>query len=315
MTLGGLVLAEPRDVRGGCGGCSGAVADRTRAAGVAQVALAKKCAYFPKSVPIVHPNRSARGTKLTLSRRSLSVLTDLRPAFDGHYGIPQETRLMFPLLGDLDDIEVTGLIWHPGFTLTRGLRRHGAKARNPAPAETFRILSRLVASATKSDDRFRRKSRLATALRFAWLQLRSMAGSRIPVDRFDGAEFGDFLWQNLFAMTLPPDEFERCRVARYATLSPPWSAMHATAFVPWPRRYAKIDTAGYDVLLSQTPWPGTVDPSTQLVVRYHDAVPVFLPHTLKQPQSDQFFHMSALQANAKAGAFACVSDHSRTKLL
>lgn len=137
----------------------------------------------------------------------------------------------------------------------------------------------------------------------------------IPLDRFDGSEFGDFLWQNLFGLTLPPDEFERCRTAQYAALSPPWRAMHATALLPWPRRYAKIDTAGYDVLLAQTPWPGMVDPRTQLVVRYHDSVPVFLSHTLKQPRLERSCYLSTLRANAKAAVFACVSAATKTKLL
>jgi glycosyltransferase involved in cell wall biosynthesis len=119
----------------------------------------------------------------------------------------------------------------------------------------------------------------------------------------------------LFFRTLPPAEFERCRTARYATLWPSWRALHATAFVPWPRRYARIDTSDYDVFLAQTPWPGTVDPRTRLVVRYHDSTPVFLPHTVKQPRLHQFCHMSALRANAETAAFACVSAYAQTKLL
>jgi hypothetical protein len=242
-------------------------------------------------------------------------LFDLRPAFDGHFGIPQETRLTFPLLHDLDGLEVTGLIHHPALALARGRRRGGSNAQD-APAQVIGVLSRLVASATHRSGRFGPlRDTMASALHFPWLQLQSMLGARIPLDGFDASEFGDFLWRSLFFMTLPPDEFERCRTARYATLWPSWRALHATAFVPWPRRYANIDTSGYDVFLAQTPWPGTVDPRTQLVVRYHDSTPVFLPHTVKQPRLHQFSHMSALQANAQTAAFACVSEHVKTKLL
>jgi glycosyltransferase involved in cell wall biosynthesis len=52
-----------------------------------------------------------------------------------------------------------------------------------------------------------------------------------------------------------------------------------------------------------------------LVIRYHDAMPVFLPHTVKQSRLHQFFHMSALSENAKSASFACVSEFSRSQLL
>lgn len=206
---------------------------------------------------------------------SLTVLFDLRPAFDGHSGIPQETRLAFPLLHDLHGLDVTGLLHHPRLTLRRGQPRR-ASNKQEAPARTIRTMSRLVASATRRSGRLGAvKDTLASVVHFPWLQLQSMLGTRIPIDRFDGAEFGDFLWRSLFFRTLAPDEFERCRTARYATLAPSWRAMHSTACLPWPWRYARIDTRGYDALLAQTPWPGLVDRRTQLVVRYHNSTPVF----------------------------------------
>jgi len=258
---------------------------------------------------------AVRRGNVTLSGRPLSVLFDLRPAFDGLFGIPQETRLTFPLLHGLDGLDLTGLIHHPVLALARG--RGPDEPDDPVgPAQAIGVLSRLVASATHRSGRFGPlRDTLASALNFPWLQLQSMLGTRIPLDGFDGSEFGDFLWSSLFFRTLPPAEFERCRTARYATLWPSWRALHATAFVPWPRRYARIDTSDYDVFLAQTPWPGTVDPRTRLVVRYHDSTPVFLPHTVKQPRLHQFCHMSALRANAETAAFACVSAYAQTKLL
>src|SRR5208282_2027896 len=74
-------------------------------------------------------------------------------------------------------------------------------------------------------------------------------------------------------------------------------------------------TSGYDVFVAQTPWPGRVVPQTQLVIRYHDAVPVFLPHTIEYSRRHNFFHLSALRENTKLAAFACVSEHSRMNLL
>jgi glycosyltransferase involved in cell wall biosynthesis len=244
------------------------------------------------------------------------VLFDLRAAFDRHYGIPQETRLSFPLLSDLDGLDVAGLIHHPALSLARGRRRHRLSKPTATPAQDIETMSRLVATATPRGGRFGPlRDRLAFVANFLLLQSRSMLGISVPLDHFDGAEFGDFLWQSLFSLALPPSEFERCRTSAYAALSPSWQAMHATALVPWPRRYVKIDTSEYDVVLVQTPWPGIVRPRTQLVVRFHDMVPMFLPHTLKRPRLSQFFQLSTLKANAKAAAFACVSEASRLKLL
>ena len=34
------------------------------------------------------------------------ILVDLKPAFDGYAGIPQEARLLFACLNELDNIEI-----------------------------------------------------------------------------------------------------------------------------------------------------------------------------------------------------------------
>lgn len=250
-----------------------------------------------------------------MNPRPLSILWDLRPAFAGFFGISNETRLMFSLLHEMDDVEVTGLIHHPSLALARALTRNEPIDRPSKPAQTIKALSRFVVSTTPRTGCFWLQDKAATALNFYWLQLLTTLGVRIPLDRFNGTDFGDFLWQTLFSMSLPPSDFERCRTARYATLWAPWSAMQASALFPWSRRYARVDTSGYDVFVAQTPWPGRVVPQTQLVIRYHDAVPVFLPHTIEYSRRHNFFHLSALRENTKLAAFACVSEHSRMNLL
>src|SRR5262245_38414155 len=251
-----------------------------------------------------------------MSERPLSVLFDLRPAFEGYFGISQETRLTFPLLRALPEIEITGLIHHPRLPLARGLSGNHGVGDPLAPDERYRILSRLVTSlGPRSGPLEGWRERTAALADFCSLELRTIFGARVPLYRFDGAEFGDFLWRTLFAHALPSAEFETCRTARYAALRPPWRAMHATSLLPWVRKYARVDTAGHDVFIAQTPWPGAVDEKTQLVVRYHDAVPVFLPHTAQHPRFSQYFHLSALKANAKSALFACSSEQSRRQVV
>lgn len=252
---------------------------------------------------------------MALSPAPLSVLCDLRPAFDGHYGIPTETRLMFSLLHGLSNVKPTGLINHPGQILQRSFRRD-TPAGELTPARRMRAYSRLAASTLGSSDQLAGLGLLASnAARTAWFHAATKLGMGLPLDQFDGTEFGDFLWQSLFSKSLPASEFERCRTAQYVALWAPWRTLHANALLPGFRRYAHVDTRGFDVFVAQTPWPGTVSAETRLVIRYHDAMPVFLPHTVKQSRIHQFFHMSALTENAKSASFACVSEFSRSQLL
>ena len=52
---------------------------------------------------------------------ALKILLEMRPALDGHAGIPQETRLLFRGLRRLPDIEPIGLIQHHARVLGKGL--------------------------------------------------------------------------------------------------------------------------------------------------------------------------------------------------
>ena len=251
-----------------------------------------------------------------MSARTLSVLHDLRPAFEGYYGISQETRLTFSLLRGLDGVALTGLIHHPRLPLARGLSAIERADGAPSPAEKYRILSHLVTSTMpRSGPLASWRERAYALLDFARLELRMLTGAKVPLFRFEGAEFGDFLWRTLFHHALPPEDFEHCRSTPYVTLRPPWRAMHATSLLPLRRRYARIDTSNYDIVIAQTPWPGSVDRNTQLIVRYHDAVPIFLPHTAQRPRIGQYFHITALKENAKSAFFACLSEHSRQQLV
>jgi glycosyltransferase involved in cell wall biosynthesis len=250
-----------------------------------------------------------------LSSRSLSVLCDLRPAFDGYYGIPGEARLMFSLMHDLPGIQPTGLINHPSKFLPRTFRRAPSIVDLP-PERRAQAYSRLAASMSIPTDRWSQLGETTVnAAKLAWMHMLAKLGVPLSLDWFDGTDFGDFVWQSMFSRSLPPSEFERCRTAEYATLGSPWRALHTTALSPGFQTYASVDTRGYDMLIAQTPWPGIPSPETQLIVRYHDSMPIFLPHTVKQSRLHQFFHMSALKENAKSGTFACVSEFSQRQLL
>ena len=50
-------------------------------------------------------------------------------------------------------------------------------------------------------------------------------------------------------------------------------------------------------------------------MRYHDAIPLFLPHLIHNSKSHQRSHYKALCSNAKSATFVCTSNDVRTDLL
>jgi hypothetical protein len=81
-------------------------------------------------------------------------------------------------------------------------------------------------------------------------------------------------------------------------------------------RYPRLRTRGVDIFIAQTPYPARVDPGTAMVIRYHDALPVLMPHTIPDKSLHQASHFYALMENVRAGAwFACISESTRNDLL
>jgi glycosyltransferase involved in cell wall biosynthesis len=77
-----------------------------------------------------------------------------------------------------------------------------------------------------------------------------------------------------------------------------------------------LDTRDFNVFIGQTPYPGRVNKNTAFVIRYHDALPVFMPHTIPNKSLHQATHFYALMSNVRSGAwFACVSEATRQDLL
>lgn len=247
---------------------------------------------------------------------------ELRPCFEGFAGIPQETRLVFSMLNRIDNVEVTGLINHAARYLKTARLSKNWIFKDPL--DDFHRLhknSRLALS-TKADpletawDRFLRN--FGKGLSSRWLEMSALFGISIKVRPFDGRNFGDFLWQTLFSKTLPAADFKVIRMANMAAIRAPWNELHPIAAkalrgVDWPP--PKMDTRHYDAFISQTPWPTVVSARTQLIVRYHDAIPVFLPHTIPHAAEHQMSHMAGLRLSQRRGIFACTSEATRSDLL
>ena len=80
--------------------------------------------------------------------------------------------------------------------------------------------------------------------------------------------------------------------------------------------YPRLDTSDFDVMICETPYPATVAKNTKLVIHYHDAIPLLMPHTISDRRFHQAFHYRALRKNVESGAwFVCVSDATRKDLV
>jgi glycosyltransferase involved in cell wall biosynthesis len=250
------------------------------------------------------------------SRPDLNILLEMRPALSGHAGIPQETRLLFRWLCSLQGMRVEGLLQNHSHVIGRGLPNDGR--------EWFRLLS--------TDQRLNRLGRavitleerpfsahLQAAAHTAAMALWHLVGGTQQLTRFDAWQFRDFIWRRLFARTLPAADFELMTQASYRIARVPWNAMHLCALATRRLGYAlypRLDTSDFDLMISETPYPATVSRRTRLVVRYHDAIPLLMPHTISDMKYHQASHYRALRRNIRSGAwFVCVSDATRRDLL
>ena len=276
-------------------------------------------ALAPGADEILHGHTERRLTKP-------SVLLEMRPALDGFAGIPQETRLLFRGLRMIESVEVEGMIQASHRILSKGTRKPGWFSLGRFASESSKInrYSRVVISLAdrpfttiidKIVDLFERRLQ-STALTFG-----TIAGyKRVRLSQFRSKYFEDFIWRTLFAKTLPASDFSLITSAQQRICSTPWHTMHVVGLktlniFPSPR-YPRLDTEGIDIFIAQTPYPGRVNRSTAMVVRYHDALPIFMPHTIPDKSAHQATHFYALKSNVASGAwFACVSEATRKDLL
>lgn len=240
---------------------------------------------------------------------------EMRPALEGHTGLAQVTRLLFRSLSSLHGVHVEGLLQSPEKLLARALPASAVSAARLASDERFNRLGRVVITLEEKSW----GSPLVAAVHTIGMAGLHMLGGRLKFARFDASHFRDYIWCRLFAQTLPPADFDLVTRAAYRIARIPWNAMHICAFVTQKIGYplfARLDTSDFDVMISQTPYPGIVSKRTRLVVHYHDALPILMPHTISKRRFHQAFHYRALRKNVDSGAwFVCVSEATRKDLV
>jgi glycosyltransferase involved in cell wall biosynthesis len=258
-----------------------------------------------------------------VSTEKLRVLMELRPALEGYSGIPQETRLLFRELSAAPCVELEGLLVPSVRKLARGATDSELQPLAALPRKINRY-SRIVVSLSAKPYRAPLDAMadfVTRRVRTAVLSLMTLFRvARLTLRHFESRGFEDFIWRTLFAKTLPASDFDLVTAKNLRVCSVTWenqqrAGLFTLLFHRYPR-YPRLDTRDFDVVIAQMPYPGRVAPATTLVVRYHDAIPIFMPHTIPDTSKHQAFHFYALLGNVRTGAyFACASDATRASLL
>lgn len=269
--------------------------------------------------------RSFRKCRQLNSESKLNVLVEMRPAFDGYAGIPQETRLLFRGLSMLPTVELEGLLQTSLRFLAAGTNEKRQVVSGSADHVRLNRYSRVVISIDTKPSMtawnevvlYLKRRRVAYVLALASL-LPGMG--RVKTSWFESFGFEDFIWRTLFSKTLPAADFARVTGQKFRVCSVPWNilqsaGLYSLKFSSKPI-YPILDTQGADIFIAQTPYPARFDRKTALVVRYHDAFAVFMPSLFANKSRHQATHFNALKSNVESGAyFACVSDATREDLL
>ena len=258
-----------------------------------------------------------------MKEKPIRVLLELRPALEGFAGIPQETRLLFRGLCVIDNVELQGMLVTPFGRLAHGTSDSWL-GRLVSRARRTNRYSRVVVSMSEKPYRnifdvvYDYLVRRSESLTISLLTLLGLY--KVTLTNFESRMFEDFIWRTLFAKTLPAADFPLVTAKNHKICAIGWDSQQNAGlftlnFLQSPL-YPKLDTKGFDIFIAQTPYPARVRKGTACVIRYHDAIPIFLPHTVNTKSKHQAQHFFALMGNVKAGAhFACVSDASREALL
>ena len=107
----------------------------------------------------------------------MKILLEMRPALDGHAGIPQEARLLFRGLSTLPDLEVQGLLQSSNRVISRGLPAQEQAQRRLSNDRRVHMQSRVVISLKTTEHK-----RLSERLSEKWRNLvapSAMIGRRL----------------------------------------------------------------------------------------------------------------------------------------
>ena len=259
-----------------------------------------------------------------MSNNKIRVLLEMRPALEGFAGIPQEVRLLFRGLKKIESVNVEGMLQTSHKILAKGTpSKNRWFSVSLSQSRKINRFSRVIISMAEKPYQtlfdqiyaFFEKRLYSTAITLETL----LYGYTVKLTRFESKNFEDFVWRTLFSKTLPASDYGLVTESNFRVNSVPWNTMHTvglnTLSLRSSPKYPNLELDDIDVFIGQTPYPARIRGS-RVVIRYHDAIPVFMPHTISDKSLHQATHYYALMNNVKQGAwFSCVSESTRADLI
>jgi len=236
---------------------------------------------------------------------SFRVLYDLALAAEpGFAGIPQETRLLFFGLAQSEQIELAGLLrpHQRSDYRRRSLKSIDAQAGFIGPFLGQRVNNLSLAA--------RALSRLHPKLAHAYQLF--FQGRNITT-RLHAADpsLTDVIWRQFFVATVPADARQLIAQKSYyfSKLGNDRIAAASVGLIPTPR----LNTEGFDFLVTQDARPVKVSRRTVKVVRYHDGIPVTAADTVPGDRQIRV-HVATVRRAAEDSVFVCNSTSALADL-
>jgi glycosyltransferase involved in cell wall biosynthesis len=245
--------------------------------------------------------------------KKTKILLELRPAFwEGFAGIPQETRLLFSMLKKENSLHTNGFLqpnlsYYTKFSIIKKRESHNVYYK------TSNLILRLLANEEKNFFNFVKNFFLRRLGVVFNILIRSFF--YINTTKLQLNLFKEFLWEKSFSQTLNPNLLSLITSGRIEYCSHGWRGFHDLLIYTKGLITPKLKLSS-DIFISQTPYPAIIHKQTIHIVRYHDAIPIFLPQTISDSLQHQMQHMNALKTNVNHGSwFSCVSEASRNDLI
>jgi glycosyltransferase involved in cell wall biosynthesis len=246
-------------------------------------------------------------TVTALAPQRHTILQDLAFATLGFSGIPQDTRLMFKTFAGMESVKVTGLLSE----LTGGHSTVVSTKLTPEhPALDYLEASRFMMSATglpvkPGPKLFGRPRRLLSR---AMRSLKTFDSRPMPKGIYE-----DAIWRIYFQKTLGAADRALVAAQDFHLTNLNTAIVNDRLRLPI-FNPPRMKTDGFDFFVTSDPRPIRTSPGTQLILRYHDPIPLTHPDTMDNPDAVRF-HFLQIERSRPFGYFVCNSKATEEALI
>lgn len=229
------------------------------------------------------------------------MLVDLKVALNnGYYGIAQENRLVFKILAQVPEIDLSGLLVsnNPGSVFSK-------YKSTEIPFEVISQGNRFLHEALGHELLFKHKilNKLKLNHLFALQKKKFKLFSLHPT-------FKDTIWRNTFSQSI--EGFDRTQVLENKFYFTDLTNHHLRVAAYF-RKQPFLNTENHHIALFYEPLPISISPKTTKIVRFHDAIPMTEPDFAGSLYS--FGKLNNLKTCARDSYFICNSQPTLDHLL